>query len=64
MPRANWDVLKKHVVILPPDGLRQIFSDQISAITSQTKSLSLAISQAAKARDLLLPKLMSGAITV
>lgn len=64
MPRANWDVLKKHVLALPPEGLRQTFNEQIEAIAAQTKSLSLAIAQAAKARDLLLPKLMSGAIAV
>lgn len=64
MPRANWDVLKKHVLVLPPEGLRQTFSQQIEAIAAQTKTLSLAIAQAAKARDLLLPKLMSGAIAV
>lgn len=62
MPRANWDVLKKHLLVLPPVGLRQIFNDQIGAITSQTKSLSLAISQLTKARDLLLPKLMNGVV--
>jgi type I restriction enzyme, S subunit len=64
MPRANWDVLKKHVLALPPEGLRQTFNEQIEAIAVQTKTLSLAIAQAAKARDLLLPKLMSGAIAV
>lgn len=64
MPRANWDVLKKHVLAIPPDGLREIFSDPIDSITSQTKALSLAISNAAKARDLLLPKLMNGTLTV
>lgn len=64
MPRANWDVLKKHAVIMPPDSLKQIFGDYIGEITSQTKALSLANSQAAKARDLLLPRLMSGAIPV
>lgn len=64
MPRANWDVLKKHVLALPPEGLRQTFSQQIEAIAAQTKTLSLTIAQAAKARDLFLPKLMSGAIAV
>lgn len=64
MPRANWNVLKKHVLTLPPEGLRQTFNEQIEAIAAQTKALSLAIAQAVKARDLLLPKLMSGAIAV
>ncbi len=64
MPRANWDVLKKHILAIPPEGLREIFSDQIDAIASQTKALSLAISNAARARDLLLPKLMNGTLTV
>lgn len=64
MPRANWDVLKAHILAIPPEDLRETFCDQITAITSQTKALSLAITQAISARDLLLPRLMNGNLAV
>jgi type I restriction enzyme, S subunit len=64
MPRANWDVLKKHALLLPPKIILDSFSTHVQAITFQTKALSLTNKNLARARDLLLPKLMSGNLAV
>jgi type I restriction enzyme, S subunit len=64
MPRANWDVLKKQALLLPPKIILDSFSTHVQAITLQTKALSLTNKNLARARDLLLPKLMSGNLAV
>jgi type I restriction enzyme S subunit len=64
MPRADWNVLKKYSVPKPPDGLLDVFNDAIHPITAQCKSLALQNRALAKARDLLLPRLMSGEIAI
>jgi type I restriction enzyme S subunit len=64
MPRADWNVLKKYPVPRPPDGLLAAFNDTIRPITAQCKVLALQTRALAEARDLLLPRLMSGDIAV
>jgi type I restriction enzyme S subunit len=64
MPRADWNVLKKYRVPKPPDGLLSVFNDTILPITAQCKALALQSRALAQARDLLLPRLMSGEIAV
>lgn len=64
MPRADWAHLLTTNVILPPDSLLTTFDSQISTIVLQLKALSLQNHSLIKARDLLLPRLMSGEISV
>jgi type I restriction enzyme S subunit len=51
-------------ILVPPLALASEFEDQASLIHAQVETLHIANQQLAKARDLLLPKLMSGAIAV
>ena len=54
----NWEV------VVPPAVLRGLFSEQFSAILQQVDNLELQNANCAKARDLLLPRLMNGEIAV
>ena len=54
----NWEAL------VPPTRLRDLFSEQFSAILQQMDNLELQVMNCAKARDLLLPRLMNGEIAV
>lgn len=49
-------------ILMPPSGLAGEFEDQATLFHSQVETLHIANQQLAKARDLLLPKLMNGAI--
>jgi len=62
MPRADWKVLKQRIILEPPKSILDVFNNQIESISEQCKLLSNQITNLAKARDLLLPKLMSGEI--
>ncbi|QTR45598.1 restriction endonuclease subunit S [Thiothrix litoralis] len=64
MPRADWKYLLTTDLLLPTDTLLRDFNEQIEPITKQLKALSLQNQALVKARDLLLPKLMSGEIVV
>lgn len=64
MPRADWNVLKEYPVPRPPDGLLAAFNDTIRPMTAQCKALALQARVLAEARDLLLPRLMSGEVAV
>lgn len=64
MPRADWNVLKSRVVLEPPDAILNVFNNQIEGILNQCKLLSFQNFNLVKARDILLPKLMSGEIAV
>ncbi|CUS31626.1 restriction endonuclease subunit S [Candidatus Nitrospira nitrificans] len=64
MPRADWKQMKQYVVPLPPDGLRNSFESVIQPIVEQLKALTFLNQKLRTARDLLLPRLMSGEIAV
>lgn len=64
MPRADWKVLKKYAVSMPPPGLRKQFSESIEHIVSLLKNLTFQNQKLKLARDLLLPRLMRGEIAV
>lgn len=64
MPRADWKQMQAYPTPLPPDGLLQSFNDFISPILAQLKTLALLNRRLKAARDLLLPKLMSGEVAV
>ncbi|OGP55834.1 MAG: hypothetical protein A2162_10385 [Deltaproteobacteria bacterium RBG_13_52_11b] len=63
MPRADWKQMQEYPVALPPDGLLGSFASQIQSIVEQLKTLSFANQKLRAARDLLLPRLMSGEIS-
>jgi type I restriction enzyme S subunit len=62
MPRADWKQMREYPVPLPPEGLLGSFESQIQSIVEQLKTLSFANHKLRTARDLLLPRLMSGEI--
>jgi type I restriction enzyme S subunit len=62
MPRADWKQMKDYPVAVPPDGLLTTFNDTIGSVTAQLKNLTFQNQRLRTARDLLLPKLMSGEI--
>lgn len=64
MPRADWNVLKQYPVPAPPPGLLAVFNETVNAITKQCKSLALQNRSLVDARDLLLPRLLSGEVAV
>ncbi len=64
MPRADWKQMQQYPLPLPADALLAEFNDAIRPIIRQLKILSLASRKLRSARDLLLPRLMSGEITI
>lgn len=64
MPRADWKQMKSYSVPLPPSGLLNDFNEMIKPIVEQLKFLSFANQKLRTARDLLLPRLMSGELAV
>jgi type I restriction enzyme S subunit len=64
MPRANWDVLVKYPLPLPPDGLLHNFNEIISDTAATLRLLMLKNRNLRATRDLLLPKLISGQLDV
>jgi type I restriction enzyme S subunit len=64
MPRADEKVLLGYAVPKPPEGLLSVFNNSILPITQLCKSLALQNRALAQARNLLLPRLMSGEIAV
>ena len=64
MPRADWKQMQQYWVKLPPGGLLSSFDSVIQDIIEQLKTLSFTNQKLRAARDLLLPRLMSGEIAV
>ena len=64
MPRADWKIMTQYPVALPPSGLLELFSSTVNAITDQLRTLCFQNQKLRAARDLLLPRLMSGEIAV
>ena len=64
MPRADWKLMTKFPLALPPKGLLTDFSDVVSSVTDQLRNLCFQNQKLRATRDLLLPRLMSGEIVV
>lgn len=64
MPRADWKQMQAYPTPLPPAGLLGSFESAIQPIIEQLKILTFANQKLRAARDLLLPRLMSGEIAV
>lgn len=64
VPGLNRDFAYSREVILPPDNFREEFENEVTPIFSQCNTLRSYNKKLSEARDLLLPKLMSGEIPV
>jgi type I restriction enzyme S subunit len=64
MPRANWDVLTKYPVAVPPKPNLSQFSIFVEDIVTQIHNLIFKNRNLRRTRDLLLPKLMAGEVSV
>ncbi len=64
MPRADWKHMQQYSVLMPPDGLLYSFEGMIQPLFHQLRTLIFANERLLAARDLLLPRLMSGEIAV
>ena len=64
MPRADWKFLLKSEFNRPSKAVLDLFNDSMKPIRAQLKNLALHNQQLTKARDLLLPRLMNGEVTV
>lgn len=64
MPRANWDVLIKYPVAIPPLPLLHRFNEFVQDIVEQIQNFVFRNRNLRHTRDLLLPKLISGEIDV
>lgn len=64
MPRADWKVMQQYPVAFPPKGILAAFNGTIEPIVKQLRVLALQGRKAHEARDLLLPRLMSGEVVV
>lgn len=63
-PNANAQVLGAAKILVPPLNIQKLFREYSYDITLQNQVLEKQISALVKARDLLLPRLMNGEITV
>ena len=65
MPRADWKQMQAYPVLLPPPhGLLSTFQGIIESIVEQLKILTFTNQRLRTARDLLIPKLINGDLTV
>ena len=64
MPRADWNLMKQYHVPIPPEGMLDAFNGTVVPIVEQLKLLAFQNQKLKAARDLLLPRLMSGEIAV
>jgi type I restriction enzyme S subunit len=64
MPRADWKIMREYAIALPPHALLDTLNSYICPITQQLKLLTMENRKLKQARDILLPKLMSGEIKV
>ncbi len=64
MPRADWKVLAKYPVIIPPEQIMKRFSSFACEVVDNIHNLIFQNKNLSETRDLLLPKLISGEIDV
>ena len=64
MPRANWDVLTKYLVAVPPSPLLVQFDTFMRDAVAQIQNLVFRNRNLHQTRDLLLPRLVSGEVDV
>src|SRR5262249_9505681 len=63
-PNANAKILSAVETLVPPAGMQRVFREVVEPLMDQREILELLNRQLRAARDLLLPRLMSGEIAV
>jgi len=63
-PNANAKVLSAAEILVPPPSIQRVFHGSVEPLTDQREVLQLQNQQLRAARDLLLPRLMSGELAV
>jgi len=64
MPRADWKQMQAYPTPLPPEELLARFGGIVQPMIHQLRTLTLANQKLRAARDLLLPRLMSGEVSI
>jgi type I restriction enzyme S subunit len=64
MPRADWKQMQAYQAPLPPAGLLGTFEGALRPMVEQLRTLTFANQKLRAARDLLLPRVMSGEIAI
>jgi type I restriction enzyme S subunit len=64
MPRASWEVLKEFPIALPPERIAKSFGNLFEGCISQQQVLIHQLRNLRETRDLLLPRLLSGQMTL
>jgi type I restriction enzyme S subunit len=64
MPRADWQIMREFPVAIPPHAILDALSSYVCPIAQQLKLLTMQNLKLKQARDILLPKLMSGEMEV
>ena len=64
MPRANWQDMQSYKIALSPPELLERFNDTVMQMVELAASLQEASTVLAASRDLLLPRLISGELSV
>lgn len=64
MPRADWKVLVKYPILVPPKDILNKHNDFMRDIVGMLKNLIFANRNLRRTRDLLLPRLVSGAVII
>ena len=64
MPRANWKVLVKYPVAVPPTPMLEQFNELIDDAVGEIQNLVARSRNLRQTRDLLLPRLVSGEVDV
>ncbi len=64
MPRADWKQMKQYLVPLPLGAILRTFDRGIQYTIEQLKALTFSNWKSRAARDLLLPRLISGEISI
>ena len=63
MPRADWKQMKAYQISVPSQRVLEAFNAVVDPILEQVRTLALQARALRTARDLLLPRLMSGELT-
>ena len=64
MPRANWDVLVRYPIVLPPSPILSRFNEFVQEMVMQIQNMIYRNRNLRQTRDLLLSKLISGEVDV
>ena len=64
MPRADWKVLVKYPLVIPPESILSQFNEFVESVVAQIQNIIFRNHNLRHTRDLLLPRLISGEVDV